>query len=268
MVAFPFFPTLMGLDLLSLIPALPIVLNDAEEVLTMTKRFAPLFPIVVFVLLVLAAPSHAREAQPLRFLPAGSVDVTALVPPPSALGSTDFEKEMVVVLWLQDTRTPAQVEFVRKKLDVERFAPLLGDALVEVDGIELKHTIDSTIDEVRADYDAIKAEYDVPRPFVINETVHPVTDARPVASYPSGHATRAIVYARLLAEIFPDRQEALLELARQVGYGRVIAGVHYPMDVLAGQRLGHAYADVIIKQPAFREAVERIHGARPPMRVE
>lgn len=234
----------------------------------MTRRIAPLFTILVVVALTFAAPLHAREAAPRRFLPADSVDVAALVPPPPAVGSADFDKQMAVVLWLQRSRTPAQVEFVRKKLDVERFAPLLGDALVEVDGIELKHTIDSAIDEVRADYDAIKAEYNLPRPFVANEDVHPVTDARPVASYPSGHATRAIVYARLLAEIFPDRQETLMELARQVGYGRVIAGVHYPMDVLAGQRLGNAYADVIVNQPAFWEAVERIHGTRPPTRGE
>ena len=40
----------------------------------------------------------------------------------------------------------------------------------------------------------------------------------------------------------------------------MIAGVHYPMDVLAGQKLGNAYADVIVKQPAFKQAVQRIRG--------
>jgi acid phosphatase (class A) len=41
-------------------------------------------------------------------------------------------------------------------------------------------------------------------------------------------------YSRLISEIFPDRRQALMDLANQIGYGRVIAGVHYPMDVLAG----------------------------------
>jgi membrane-associated phospholipid phosphatase len=230
----------------------------------MTRRFALFFPIFVFVLATLAAPLHALEAQPRRFLPAGGVDVAALAPPPPAVGSAAFKEEMAVVLWLQRTRKPAEVEFVRKALDVERFIPLLGDSLVEVDGIALKHTINTAIGDVRAEYDLIKAKYSQPRPFVANEAVRPVTDARTEGSYPSGHATRAIVYARLLAEIFPDRREALLELGRQIGYGRVIAGVHYPLDVLVGQRLGNAYADVIIAQPAFAEAVKRIRGARPP----
>ena len=89
---------------------------------------------------------------------------------------------------------------------------------------------------------------------------------RPVASYPSGHAIRATVYARRLAEIFPEHADALLELARQIGYGRVIAGVHYAMDVLAGQKLGEAHADLIVEQPAFEDAVERIRGRQPPSR--
>ncbi|QLH38524.1 MAG: phosphatase PAP2 family protein [Defluviicoccus sp.] len=234
----------------------------------MSRRFAPQFPFLVLVLVILAAPLQAREADVRRFLPVGSVDVARLVPSPPAVGSADFEEEMAVVFWLQRTRTSEQVEFVRKTLDVQRFAPLLGEALLTVDGLELKHTIDSAIDEVRAEYDAIKADYDLPRPFVVNQDVHPVGDARPVASYPSGHAIRAIVYARLLGAIFPDRQDALLHLAHQIGYGRVIAGVHYPADVLVGQRLGSAYADIIVTQPAFRNAVELIRGTRPPMRRE
>ncbi len=229
----------------------------------MTRRFALLFPILVVVVVTLAAPLYVLEAKSRQFLPAGSVDVAALVPPPPAKDSASFKEQMAVVLWLQRTRTPAQVEFVRKNLDIGRFTPLLGDALLKVDGIRLKRTIDSVIDEVRADYDAIKAKYDVPRPSVVNKDVKPVSEPRPVAAYPSGHAIRAVVYARLLAEIFPSRKEALMELARQVGYGRVIAGVHYPMDVLTGQRLGNAFADVIVKQRAFADAVENIRTARP-----
>ena len=105
-----------------------------------------------------------------------------------------------------------------------------------------------------------KGKYDLPRPFVVNDAVHPVTDPRPVASYPSGHAIRAIVYARLLAEIFPDDKQALMDLARQIGYGRVTAGVHYPIDVSFGQKLGDAFADVVVQQPAFKEAIKRIRG--------
>ena len=36
----------------------------------------------------------------------------------------------------------------------------------------------------------------------------------------------------------------------------MIGGVHYPMDVISGQALGHAHMDVIRAQPACRQALE------------
>ena len=221
---------------------------------------------LVLLSVAVAGPVKAQEPAARHYLPAGTVDAATLIGPPAAPGSAGFREQMAVVLWLQRTRMPAQVAFVEEALDLERFAPLLAASLVGVDGIELKRTLDDVIDEVRADYDALKGEFDLKRPFELNDAVHPVGDVRPVASYPSGHAIRATVYARLLAEIFPEHADALLELARQIGYGRVIAGVHYPMDVLAGQKLGEAYADMIVGQTAFKNAVERIRGMRPPLR--
>lgn len=233
---------------------------------TYMERLALTFSWLMVVVLALAEPVHAKEPTTRQYLPAGSVHIDALVPPPPAVGSAAFKEQMTVVLWLQRSRTPEQVAFVQKALNVERYAPVLGAALMAVDGIELKHVIDSVIDEVRADYDALKGKYDLPRPFVVNDDVRPVTDPRPVASYPSGHAIRAIVYARLLSEIFPDHKQALMDLARQIGYGRVTAGVHYPIDVIYGQKLGDALADVIVQQPAFKDAIERIRGEQPPSR--
>jgi len=49
-----------------------------------------------------------------------------------------------------------------------------------------------------------------------------------------------------------------MDLAIRIGYGRVIAGVHYPDDIVSDQKLGQAYADVIVEQPAFKDAVKRI----------
>ncbi len=205
-----------------------------------------------------AAPLYADTLDVPSYLPSGSVNGFELIAPPPEIGSEAFEQEMATVLWLQKTRTPEQVAFVEQVLDVDRFAPILGEALFSIDAAGLKHVIDHAIDEVRADYDEIKNAFDLPRPFQVNDEVEPVGDARPVASYPSGHSIRAIVYARLLSEVFPDKKDALMELAHQIGYGRVTAGVHYPIDITSGQVLGQAYADVIVKQPAFLDAVRDV----------
>lgn len=219
-----------------------------------------LLPVVLFCIAIVSQPVLSQESGSDTYLPKGSVDGVALIGPPAKIGSPGFETQMAIVLWLQRTRTPEQVQFVREKLNFARYTPIIGDELKEVDEEELRAALAAIINEVRSDYDAVKAAYDLPRPFKVSDRVKPATEARPVASYPSGHATRAIVYARILSEIFPDRKEALTELGMQIGYGRVIAGVHYPMDVLAGQKLGNAYADVIIKQKAFKDALARIQG--------
>ena len=216
--------------------------------------------LLILIFFAIAGPTQAQNSESPIYLPTGSVNGAELIGPPPAMDSEAFRSQMSIVLWLQLTRTPEQVEFVQTPLNLKRFAPILNDSLIEVDDIELKKTLDAVIAEVRADYDAIKARYNLPRPIKVNDNVRPVTNVRGVAAYPSGTAVRATVYARLLSEIFPEHKDELTELGRQIGYGRVIAGVHYPIDVTAGQKLGNAYADVILKQKAFNDAVARIRG--------
>ena len=165
---------------------------------------------------------------------------------------------MAVVLWLQHTRTPEQVAFVEKSLNVERFAPILGKDLFTVNGAGLKKLIDDAIDEVRHDYDRLKKIYFQQRPSKVSDKVKPVGDHRTASAYPSGHSIRAIVYARLLAAVFPKHEAALVDLANRIAYGRVIAGQHFPVDVTSGLTLGNAYADVILKQPAYEKAMSEL----------
>lgn len=228
----------------------------------MTKRLAHIIYLLV-LLPAICGPVQAREGESRHYLPTGIVDARTIIEPPPTVDSAAFREQMAVVLWLQRTRTPTQVDFAQKSLDVERFAPVLGAELMHVDGIALKRVIETAIGEVRAEYDELKGKFDLPRPFEVSNVVQPVTESRAVAAYPSGHAIRATVYARLLSEIFPDRRQALMDLANQIGYGRVIAGVHYPMDVLAGQKLGEAYADAIVNRSQFKNAIECIRGRQP-----
>lgn len=224
--------------------------------------YRPLTALSASALVFLVAATSAQALEtPKPLLPPESVDAHNLIMEPPALGTPGFHEELSTVLWLQETRTQEQADFVGTTLDTERFAPVIGNAIFEVNGPALKTVLDGAIDEVRADYDAVKGVYDYPRPFEINSAIEPVGDARPVASYPSGHSIRAVVYARLLAEVFPEKTDELLDLATRIGHGRVVAGVHYPMDVSEGQKLGHAYADAIIAGPAFHDAIANVRSA-------
>lgn len=76
-------------------------------------------------------------------------------------------------------------------------------------------------------------------------------EENPSPGYPSGHATRATVYAFLLAELFPEHREEILAKARESGWLRVQGGVHTPLDIYAGRTLGQALAQAFLHNPDF-----------------
>jgi len=57
-------------------------------------------------------------------------------------------------------------------------------------------------------------------------------------SFPSGHTSAAFMMTVMLAAIFPQLYWALIPWAVMVGMSRVILGVHFPTDILAGASLG------------------------------
>ena len=74
----------------------------------------------------------------------------------------------------------------------------------------------------------------------------------PSYSYPSGHSLRGTVYAGVLAELFPDKKEAILAVGRNIGWDRVLIGKHFPTDVVAGRVLAKAILRELLASPAFQ----------------
>jgi len=56
-------------------------------------------------------------------------------------------------------------------------------------------------------------------------------------SFPSGHATAILAVALTYALAFPAAGGLLMVFAALAGWSRVVLGVHFPSDVLAGQLL-------------------------------
>lgn len=85
--------------------------------------------------------------------------------------------------------------------------------------------------------------------------------------YPSGHSTRATVFAILLSQALPSRADALAGYARDVGWRRVVRGVHTPQDIYAGRVFGQALAAAFLANPVLRhdleEAAQELKALRP-----
>ena len=83
----------------------------------------------------------------------------------------------------------------------------------------------------------IRYFYYVPRPF-INNTVNQLIFHETSGSFPSGHA--AFFFALAMAIYFFHKRWSVLFFAGAllIGLARVIAGIHWPLDILAGAVIG------------------------------
>ncbi|HAL07415.1 MAG TPA: phosphatidic acid phosphatase [Brevundimonas sp.] len=107
------------------------------------------------------------------------------------------------------------------------------------------------------------------RPFVIEPLptcITPETWLAASGSYPSGHSALGWAWALVLAELAPDRADAILRRGLAYGESRAVCGVHYPSDVEAGRIVGATIVTRLKADPAFQadfaKAKEEFEAAR------
>ncbi|MFX4221887.1 MAG: phosphatase PAP2 family protein [Thalassobaculum sp.] len=110
------------------------------------------------------------------------------------------------------------------------------------------------------------------RPVELSPQINPMIPTPGHGALPSGHATEAFMVAHILAELSKDLEAAvydqengaanatsgassrpkriwrhqLMRQAARISTNRVIAGVHFPVDGVAGQVLGTAIAEYFL----------------------
>lgn len=88
--------------------------------------------------------------------------------------------------------------------------------------------------------EVVKYFYASPRPFEILSNINLLFSHGGGDSFPSGHAT---FFAALAAAVFSYHKKlgvAFIVGALLIGFGRIMAGIHFPIDILAGFILGAA----------------------------
>jgi undecaprenyl-diphosphatase len=91
-------------------------------------------------------------------------------------------------------------------------------------------------------YWAVKRATRRERPFRQCADIRECVRASDQFSFPSGHTLHAVSFAVLLSVLYPTLAPALWTFALAVAASRVVLGVHYPSDVLAGAAIGAATA--------------------------
>jgi membrane-associated phospholipid phosphatase len=86
------------------------------------------------------------------------------------------------------------------------------------------------------------------RPNQLDSGIFPLFPVPNFPSYPSNHSTFSASRAEILAYLFPTRADTVRAIGKEAGDSRIWAGIHYPMDNVAGVNLGHAVAALFISR--------------------
>ncbi|QNK03094.1 phosphatase PAP2 family protein [Dyella telluris] len=213
-----------------------------------------------FLTLLLIVPSLAvasdKHAAGTYLSDAQVSAVMAALPAPSAPGSAEDKADYAATDRAFADRSAADFDQARReeKFNAFDFAPVIGkgfqaDKLPHVAAL-FKEAEQETKDAV----DRSKNHWKRPRPCppASDCASNPEKAAKKSFGYPSGHSSRATVDAVLLTQLFPQDADALMQHARDIGWRRVVKGVHTLQDIYAGRQFGQALATDMLASPAMQ----------------
>lgn len=87
-------------------------------------------------------------------------------------------------------------------------------------------------------YKWLKHKTHRPRPFDANQGISRCTAPLDQFSFPSGHTLHAVAFSMVALSYYPALAWLLLPFTALVAFSRLVLGLHYPSDVLAGVLIG------------------------------
>jgi len=211
----------------------------------------PLGLLLGLLALVLAGAASKADAF---YISRDQVDLTKVLAPPPASLSDQQAAELAAVLDAQRTRTAEQAEraVADDELSIYRIAgEVLGPNFTESQLPKMASFERRLASDVRTLYRGANEFWRRPRPFQLSGEVNAIGHRSRNGSYPSGHAIRGYLVAIILGNMVPEKREALFARGREYGMNRVVAGVHFPADIAAGQMAATAIAVALMQNASF-----------------
>lgn len=201
-------------------------------------------------------------------------DARVFLPPPPAAGSGWQAGELSAVIVEQSGDPARRAQAVEdNRVDPgPAFASVLGLTISEDTAPSTARVLARVVSDISDAYDPAKEHFGRIRPFQIDSSITPciAADAAQLTrlagsrSYPSGHAGFGWAWGLLLAEMVPERADAILARGYDYGWSRVVCGVHFPSDVDAGRAVAAA---VVARLQADAEFARDFAIARSELRA-
>lgn len=189
-----------------------------------------------------------------------AIDWKKLLPPPPEAASGTDKIDMEMVLEAQKLRNTNRWDRAVSDADLDgfnAFSPILGESFkkenypqeAKIFAIVLKYSF--------AMSKASKSLYFRKRPFEVNSEIKTCPNSLAGgSSYPSGHAAIGWANAQILARIFPQYADDLMARGIDYGQSRLICGVHYPTDIVAGRILGDVMLQKLYQDEEFTKLLQ------------
>jgi len=221
---------------------------------------------LIFLCLSLS-PAAARSPAP--WATPETDYLVARIPAPPAQGDAADRSDLAYVLAVQACATPQQIARAQMTDKLEIFG-IFGEVLgpkFQPDNYPLTQAllqrVNATAGVVR---DGLKNHYARPRPADAHTKDGVVAHVAysPSFAYPSGHALSGWLVALVLAQLEPSEGAQLMHCAAEIGWDRVVVGVHYQTDVIASRTVAQLVFDRLMSDPDFQEQLTRVREAEWP----
>jgi acid phosphatase (class A) len=181
----------------------------------------------------------------LAYLQAGRPNAAELLAPPPLPGSAEQAADLAEVRALSKACTSNEMAAAafEKKFTLFTFNPAIGGLLQQGKFPATESFFERVQDDAKQATDLAKDHWKRPRPYTLDPSLAS-GKLETSFSYPSGHATEAMVVALVLADLFPDSRDPILAIGRDIGWHRVLIGRHYSTDIYAGR----VFAQAIVRE--------------------
>ena len=195
----------------------------------------------------------AQSGQPhYHYLKSGKPEASEILPPPPLIGSAEQAADLEETRIVYHAASDAEKNAARseKKFSVFNFTQAVGDYFQSnslpktADFFENVQKDAETVTDLGKDY------FMRPRPFLADPSLANGKLERSF-SYPSGHSTETMTLALVLADLLPEKRDAIIAHARMMGWHRVQIARHYPTDIYAGRYLALAIVKQFQKSDKF-----------------
>jgi len=188
------------------------------------------------------------------------IDASHLLPPPPLAGSAEAKAEIAELHAIAASSTPELLERARRDDGDEK--PDLFNAALGFDIATLPATnklLTEVAEEEDSDSKPAKAYFHRDRPWIVDSSIRTCVPVKPgpaANSYPSGHTTLGFSMGLVLASLIPEKSQVILARASEFAEHRLVCGVHFRSDIVAGQQFGTVVALRLMQKPGFKAEME------------